>query len=100
MENNFRILEEVIKASLGNTTEALVNESMNNSTENSIPQEPIGHGFLSAKTLIAIIILLLYTIATPIFEKLNFHYLHESGMCMILGFLVGLVSMLINPFVR
>ena len=81
---------------------SLANITLNNITNNSTLQEDDSSGhasFLSAKTLIAIIILLLYTIANSVFEKLNFHYIHESGICMILGFLVGLVSMLINPFV-
>jgi hypothetical protein len=60
----------------------------------------VDHGsFLSMRTLVAILILVIYTIATPIFEKINFHYIHESGICMILGCLVGLISMLINPSV-
>ena len=61
---------------------------------------PVDHGsFLSMRTLVAILILVIYTIATPIFEKINFHYIHESGICMILGCLVGIISMLINPSV-
>lgn len=52
---------------------------------------------LSAKTLIAIFILFLYTICSPIFEKLNFHYLHESGMSMIIGLVITLIAMIINP---
>lgn len=83
---------------LNNFTSILIR---NNSTQNNTDysEESSHASFLSAKTLIAIIILLLYTIATPIFEKFHFHYIHESGICMILGFLVGLVSMLINPLV-
>jgi sodium/hydrogen exchanger 3 len=48
--------------------------------------------FLSFKTLIAVLILIIYTIATPIFEKLNFHYIHESGICMILGAIISFLS--------
>ena len=48
--------------------------------------------FLTFKTLIAIFILIIYTIATPIFDKINFHYLHESGICMILGAIISLIS--------
>jgi hypothetical protein len=55
-----------------------------------------GH-FLSAQTLIAIILLFVYTIASPIFEKLNFHYMHESGISMILGLLVAFIATLIRP---
>ena len=52
--------------------------------------------FLSFKTLIAIFILIIYTIATPIFDKINFHYLHESGICMILGAIISLISKKFN----
>jgi hypothetical protein len=53
--------------------------------------------FLSAQTLIAILLLLVYTVASPIFEKLNFHYMHESGISMILGLLVAGIATLIKP---
>ena len=53
---------------------------------------------LSYKGVVAIIILIFYTIAAPIFQKLNFHYLHESGICMIVGALLALLSKYIgNP---
>lgn len=57
-------------------------------------------GFLSLQTLIAIIILLIYTIAAPLFEKYHFHYMHESGVCMIIGVVVTLIAMVINPHVK
>ena len=47
---------------------------------------------LSYKTVIAILILIFHTIATPIFHKINFYYIHESGICMILGFIIALIS--------
>ena len=51
------------------------------------------HGdFLSSKTSVAIIILIIYTISTPIFKKCHFHYVHESGICMLLGLLIGLIA--------
>ena len=56
-------------------------------------------GFLSLQTLIAILIILIYTIAAPLFEKYHFHYMHESGVCMIIGVLVTLIAMVINPHV-
>ena len=53
---------------------------------------------LSYKGVVAIVILIFYTIAAPIFQKLNFHYLHESGICMIVGTLIALLSKyVINP---
>jgi hypothetical protein len=57
-------------------------------------------GFLSLQTLIAILILLVYTVAAPLFEKYHFHYMHESGVCMIIGVIVTLFAMIINPSVN
>ena len=51
---------------------------------------------LSAQTLIAILLLLMYTIASPIFEKFKFHYIHESGISMILGLVVAGFATLIT----
>jgi hypothetical protein len=83
--------------SLNNSIRILTDNLTQNSTNNN--EIPTHASFLSAKTLVAIIILLLYTIATPVFEKFHFHYIHESGICMILGLIVGLVSILMNPLV-
>jgi hypothetical protein len=57
-------------------------------------------GHLSLETLIAIIILLIYTISAPLFEKIHFHYMHESGMCMIIGVIVTLIAMVLSPEVN
>jgi hypothetical protein len=57
-------------------------------------------GHLSLETLIAIIILLIYTISAPLFEKYHFHYMHESGMCMLLGACITLLAMIISPDVN
>lgn len=74
-----------------------------NTNENFINNVPKaakeGENFLSAKSLIAIIILVVHTIAAPIFEKLHFHYIHESGISMLLGMIVGLVALVISPTV-
>ena len=40
---------------------------------------------LSLQILLAVILLVLYVIAAPIFEKIHFHYMHESGVIMLLG---------------
>lgn len=73
-------------------------EIIKNITSTETQDFPTGHSsFLSAKTLIAIVLLLIYTIASPIFEKFNFHYIHESGISMILGFLVGLIGNAVSP---
>lgn len=75
-----------------NITEGILN--------NQPTTEETHSSFLSVKTLVVILILVIYTIATPIFEKINFHYVHESGICMILGCLVGIISMLVTPSVN
>ena len=51
---------------------------------------------LNLDTLIAIIILVIYTVAAPIFEKIHFHYMHESGLCMIIGVLITSLSSLMS----
>ena len=59
------------------------------------PEQPTNNSIsstLSYKGVVAIIILIFYTIAAPIFQKFNFHYLHESGICMIVGTLIALIS--------
>ena len=48
--------------------------------------------FLNLETLFAIIILFIYTGTGPIFEKIHFHYLHESWLWMIIGVLVAFFS--------
>ena len=52
---------------------------------------------LPLEALLAIIILLLYTIAAPLFEKYKFHYMHESGLCMLIGIGITVVAMIISP---
>ena len=52
---------------------------------------------LNLETLLGIIILFIYTVTGPIFEKINFHYMHESGLCMIIGVLITFFSMIIGP---
>ena len=51
---------------------------------------------LSLQVLLAVILLVLYVIAAPIFEKIHFHYLHESCLCMIIGVLFTFFSMIIG----
>ena len=54
---------------------------------------------LSLEVLIAVILLVLYVIAAPIFEKINFHYMHESGMVMLLGILITGLIKIFSPSV-
>jgi hypothetical protein len=57
-------------------------------------------GTLSLETLIVIFILLLYTISSSLFEKYHFHYIHESGMCMIIGIAITVIAKLVYPVVK
>ena len=52
---------------------------------------------LNLVTLLAIIILMIYTVAAPIFEKIHFHYMHESGLCMIIGVIISLIAIFFDP---
>jgi hypothetical protein len=52
---------------------------------------------LPLETLLAILILLFYTISAPLFEKYHFHYMHESGLCMIIGIIITALAMIISP---
>ena len=52
---------------------------------------------LNLVTLLAIIILMIYTVSAPIFEKIHFHYMHESGMCMIIGVIISLIAIFFDP---
>ena len=54
---------------------------------------------LSLEVLIAVILLVLYVIAAPIFEKIHFHYMHESGMVMLLGILITGLIKIFSPSV-
>jgi hypothetical protein len=67
-----------------------------------VPAEPTHHefsegGHLTFETLLAIIILLIYTISAPLFETIHFHYMHESGVIMLLGTGITLIAMVYNP---
>jgi hypothetical protein len=89
---DYRILNDLI-----------TNNSITNSSQVTPTVDPANGGhasFLSAKSLVAIVILIIYTISTPIFEKIHFHYIHESGICMLLGLFVGVIAMVINPAVN
>jgi uncharacterized membrane protein len=97
MENNSPITINnsfnILKNYTNNTLDLFNNTDLISPTEGNL-------NFLSAKTLIVILILLVHTIASPIFEKFQFHYIHESGISMLLGMIVGLVSMVVSPNVN
>ena len=56
-----------------------------------------GEERLSLQVLLAIILLVLYVIAAPIFEKIHFHYMHESGVVMLLGIAITLTFKFFIP---
>ena len=60
-------------------------------------EEEEGGDDLNLVTLLAIIILMIYTVSAPIFEKIHFHYMHESGLCMIIGVIVSLIAIFFDP---
>lgn len=53
-------------------------------------QENLAIQHFPIKTLIVGIILLIYTICSFVFSKLNFHFIHESGICMLLGAFISI----------
>jgi hypothetical protein len=62
--------------------------------------KPIESEVFTITTLFSVCILFLYTISHSIFDKYKFHYVHESGLSMLIGILVTLVAMLISPNVN
>lgn len=54
---------------------------------------------LTLEIILAILILVLYIIAAPIFEKYHFHYIHESGLVMLLGIAITLLIKMVSPAV-
>ena len=73
------------------------NNQPSSNTPHQNHQEFSEGGHLTFETLLAIIILLIYTISAPLFETIHFHYMHESGVIMLLGLAITLVAMVYNP---
>lgn len=71
---------------------------MNNSTIEPTNEHLIENESLSLKTLLAVTILLIYIVSGKIFQKFNFHIMHESGLCMILGMIVSGIVYYFSPF--
>ena len=74
-----------------------------NTTNKNLPEtgptlKQINRNNLNFKTLIAIILLLIYIISAPIFVKIKFYLLHQSGLCMLLGMIISLITHFITPF--
>lgn len=52
---------------------------------------------LTTETLIAVILLIVFILIGPFFEKIHFHYAHESGVVMILGIVAAYIMNQIDP---
>lgn len=52
---------------------------------------------LTTETLIAVVLLMVFIVCGPLFEKIHFHYAHESGVVMLLGILATFFMNYINP---
>jgi sodium/hydrogen exchanger 8 len=91
-----------------NITSTIIDLAMENlitnSTNKIIPPaavptlKQITRNNLNFKTLVAIILVLVYIISAPIFIKKKFYLLHQSGLCMLLGMLISLITHFITPF--
>ena len=53
--------------------------------------------YLSLEALLAVILLVIYVISAPIFEKIHFHYIHESGLVMLMGIAITLTFKFFIP---
>lgn len=71
----------------------MINVTLSNSTNEHMFETES----LSLKTLLAVTILLIYIVSGKIFQKFNFHIMHESGLCMILGMLVSGIAYYFSP---
>ncbi len=102
MVNISELINSTINSITSSANLTVLNNTVNSTSDTGeiIKNNSDHQNFLSAKTLIAIIILLVHTIASPIFEKFHFHYIHESGISMLLGMIVGLVAMWVSPTVK
>jgi hypothetical protein len=52
---------------------------------------------LTTETLLAMILLIIFIVCGPLFEKLHFHYAHESGIVMIIGVVITLIVNYFDP---
>ena len=77
---------------MNNTLEKTLEEITHNSNVSEADQS-----HLTLQTLLSICVLIVYTISSSLFTTYDFHYLSGSGICMIIGLLVTLISMIVNP---
>ena len=96
MSNNtgINITSTIINLAMEN----LITNSQNKTIEPAPTVKEINRNNLNFKVLIAILLLLIYIVSAPIFLKLKFYLLHQSGLCMLLGMLISLITRFITPF--
>ena len=56
---------------------------MKDSIDNKNINEQLNQKELTVETLLSLMILLMYNVFPPLIETYKFHYIHESGLCMI-----------------
>ena len=76
----------------------MINVTLNNSAIEPTNEHLIENESLSLKTLLAVTILLIYIVSGKIFQKFNFHIMHESGLCMPIGMLVSAIAYYFSPY--
>lgn len=86
----------------GNDTNMDLPSIINNTIPISESNNILPHGLspihsLSIKTLITILLLLFYITAGRLFETLKIYFIHESGLCMLLGMAISIIVYGINP---
>ncbi len=95
-ENQSNITSTIIDLAMENLITNMTNKIVPPEASPTLKQ--ITRNNLNFKTLIAIILLLIYIISAPIFVKIKFYLLHQSGLCMLLGMLISLITHFITPF--
>lgn len=51
----------------------------------------------SYASIITTILLFIYVLSPSIFEKYHFHYMHESGMCMVISCIISILDYKLRP---
>ena len=95
-DSNLNITSTIIELAIENILTNGTNKLISADISPTVKQ--IKRNNLSFKTLIAILLLLIYIISAPIFLKIRFYYLHQSGLCMLLGMFISLLTHFITPF--
>ena len=54
------------------------------------------HHSFTGSIFVSFCVLLIYVASGPIFKNFRFHYIHESGICMVIGFSVALIARMVE----